>query len=96
MCVLTVISDESVPSRPSELLLEVLFLLINESIHSSPALECGIVIITLATLNKRSNSQVFVPGFLKFFKNPHNLSTLQELSSQPPMKDGGISLSLDH
>ena len=46
MCVLTVISDESVPSRPSELLLEVLFLLINENILSSPALECGIVIIT--------------------------------------------------
>ena len=96
MCVLTVISDESVPSRPSELLLEVLFLLINENILSSPALECGMVIITLATLNKRSNSQVFVPGFLKSFKNPHNLSTLQELSSQPLMKDGGISLSLDH
>ena len=77
MCVLTVIREESVPSKLNELLLEVLFLLINENTLSSPAFECGIVNTTLATLNRRSNSQVFVPGsssnptFCQHCKNYH-------------------------
>ena len=56
LCVFTTISEKSVPLSFSELLLGVLFLLIRENILSSPALECGIVMITSATLKRRLNS----------------------------------------
>ena len=83
MCVFIVISDERVPSGLKELLLGVLFLFINENILSSPAFECGIVIITSATLNSRSNSKVLVPAVLTPFRNPQSTSTPhpQDLSS---------------
>ena len=40
----TITMDERVPSS-SELLVDVLFLLMRENILSSPALECGIVMM---------------------------------------------------
>ena len=80
--------EESVPSRLNELLVDVLFLLINDIL----ALECGIVNITLATLNKRSNSQIFVPGFFKSLEYPHNLSTMQGPPPGLPFSESGISL----
>jgi len=52
LCVFMVIKEDRVPSGLSELLLGVLFLLISENILSSPALECGIVIIASATLKR--------------------------------------------
>lgn len=42
---------DRVPSSSSELLTDVLFLLIRENILSSPALEWGIVRIAVATLS---------------------------------------------
>ena len=71
ICVLTVISEERVPSNFKELLLDVLFLLISES---SPAFKCGIVITASATLKRRSNSNKFVPGFFTPCKKPQRTS----------------------
>ena len=64
MWVFNTIMDDSDPSRSSELLLGALHLEMYENILSSLALECGMVKIFSATLNKRSNCGTLVPGLL--------------------------------
>ena len=85
MWVFTAISEERVSSSFNELLVGVLFLFIREKILSSPAFECGIVIMASATLKSKSNSNEFVPGFFTPRKKPHRRSTRYGCSSETSM-----------
>ena len=81
MWVLTIIIAERVPSKDSELRKDVLFLFIMLNIHSSAALEWGIVIITSATLNSKLYWKLFMPGTLMPLKKCQRLSIGQFLYS---------------
>ena len=63
MCVLTVANEDKVPSRLKLLLKGVSFLLTRDKIHSSAALDRGIVSTSyLCTHKSRPKARLVVPG----------------------------------